>query len=548
MTTPAPVPGPAASEGSPGGWYRLTVQAWFVLLLSVIAVLVIVCAMVGASLLHRTTTLTDHLADRVSPARLEAAYVQAALVNQETGVRGYLLTKNPQFLQPYTDGLAEERTRAGRVTALVGDQAQLVADLAAVRAAGDQWRRLYAEPLIAATKAGTPVTEDRVAAGKQAFDHIRALFTIENDHFSSARERARAELSRVQATRDATFGAMLALLLVSGIAVALMLRRAVTRPLNALRAASRAVASGNHDLQIPARGPADISEVARDVETMRRRIVADLQAARRQQDILRRQTADLDAQTIELRRSNSELEQFAYVASHDLQEPLRKIATFCQLIEKRYGDQLDDRGVKYITFAVDGAKRMQVLINDLLTFSRVGRLYDTSKPFSLRQAADKAITNLGSAIEEADARVELPEDLPVVMGDPTLLVMLWQNLLGNAVKFRHPDRAPLIHVGCRRAEDGDMWCLSVTDNGIGILPEFSDKIFVIFQRLHTREAYTGTGIGLALCKKIVEHHGGRIWLDPGHTGGTRFHFTLPALTEAGGTEPGEIALPEGSSV
>jgi light-regulated signal transduction histidine kinase (bacteriophytochrome) len=238
----------------------------------------------------------------------------------------------------------------------------------------------------------------------------------------------------------------------------------------------------------------------------------------------------LDEQTAELRRSNTELEQFAYVASHDLQEPLRKVASFCQLLEKRYGDQLDERGIEYIGFAVDGAKRMQALINDLLTFSRVGRLGTTETEVWLDATLDAGLANLAVAIEETDAEVVRPaEPLPQIVGDPTLLTMLWQNLIGNAIKFRHKDRPPRVVIECAPGtgtHDGE-WLLSVTDNGIGIPEEFSDKVFVIFQRLHGREVYAGTGVGLALVKKIVEHHGGTVRIDTSYTEGTRFEFTLP---------------------
>jgi light-regulated signal transduction histidine kinase (bacteriophytochrome) len=231
-----------------------------------------------------------------------------------------------------------------------------------------------------------------------------------------------------------------------------------------------------------------------------------------------------------LRRSNAELEQFAYVASHDLQEPLRKVASFCQLLEKRYGDQLDERGIEYIEFAVDGAKRMQVLINDLLTFSRVGRLGTAQAEVDLGVALDAGLANLATAIEEADAEIVRPaQPLPQVVGDPTLLTMLWQNLIGNAVKFRHKDRRPRVVIGCERrtGDTADEWLLSVSDNGIGVGEEFAEKVFVIFQRLHGREVYSGTGVGLALCKKIIEQHGGAIWVDTSYTDGTRLQFTLP---------------------
>lgn len=281
--------------------------------------------------------------------------------------------------------------------------------------------------------------------------------------------------------------------------------------------------SGTFDQRIEIQGPSDVQAVAGAVENMRQRLSDELAETQKREGLL----AD---QTQELRRSNSELEQFAYVASHDLQEPLRKVASFCQLLEKRYGTELDDRGKQYIAFAVDGAKRMQVLINDLLTFSRVGRVHEGWKPVDLGRSLDRALGNLAAAVEESGAVVERSEELPELVGDATALTMVWQNLVGNAVKFRHPDRPPRITVDCEREDEN--WHLTVSDNGIGIAPEFADKVFVIFQRLHARDEYDGTGIGLALCRKIIEFHGGRIWLEPEPGEGTRIHFTLPVAPEA----------------
>lgn len=229
-------------------------------------------------------------------------------------------------------------------------------------------------------------------------------------------------------------------------------------------------------------------------------------------------------QAEELKRSNAELEQFAYVASHDLQEPLRKIASFCQMLQQRYASQLDDRANTYIDFAVDGAKRMQVLINELLTFSRVGRVHQEPVEMDLNDVVDRALVNLSAAVEESEAEIEVG-DLPVIVGDRTQFVMLWQNLIGNSLKFRSPGRRP--HVRIEAEERDGEWSMTLTDNGIGIAPNFADKIFVIFQRLHHRDAYGGTGIGLALCRKIVEQHQGKIWLDTEHAEGARFHITLP---------------------
>jgi light-regulated signal transduction histidine kinase (bacteriophytochrome) len=215
------------------------------------------------------------------------------------------------------------------------------------------------------------------------------------------------------------------------------------------------------------------------------------------------------------------------VASHDLQEPLRKVASFCQLLERRYKGQLDDRGEQYIEFAVDGAKRMQQLINDLLAFSRVGRVTTGFAPVDLGQAFAQALTQLQSVVEEAGATVSA-DPLPTVRGEQSLLVQLFQNLVGNGVKF-HGEAPPRVHVTVERS--GDMWEFCCRDNGIGIEPQYEDKIFVIFQRLHARDVYGGTGIGLALCKKIVEYHGGRMWLDTTVNDGAAIRWTLPADEE-----------------
>ncbi|MER6414260.1 CHASE3 domain-containing protein [Streptomyces humidus] len=494
---------------------------------------VVVGTVVGANMLDRTAQVSDQLLRRMQPAQTEAYRLQAALVNQETGVRGYASAADRQFLEPYTRGKHDEAVAAGRLRALVADRPALLADLEAVEQSAADWRSAYAEPLAASVTPGRPQPVDQRTAdrGKESFDHLRALWTHQNTDLAEAVRDGRAKLSHERKLRNAVLSGMVAVFLVTGLVLAVLVRMLVTRPLEALRRASRQVAGGDFGHVISADGPTDLAAVAADVEGMRQQIVAELDASRRQRDALTRQAADLDAQAVELRRSNAELEQFAYVASHDLQEPLRKVASFCQLLEKRYGDKLDERGLQYVDFAVDGAKRMQVLINDLLTFSRVGRVNDAQLPVALEQTLDKALTNLTTAVEESGARVDRPEHLPEVVGDPTLLTMLWQNLAGNALKFRHPDRAPHVRVTCEPDPGNpDAWRLSVTDNGIGVPAQFAEKVFVIFQRLHSRDAYGGTGIGLALCKKIVEYHGGRIWLDTDHTEGARFCFTLPSTT------------------
>ena len=242
----------------------------------------------------------------------------------------------------------------------------------------------------------------------------------------------------------------------------------------------------------------------------------------------------LEATLANLERSNRELEQFAYVASHDLQEPLRMVSSYTQLIERRYKDKLDQDGREFIAYAVDGANRMQRLIQDLLRYSRVTTRGQPFVAVDMRAALAEALENLQVAIAEAGA-VVTDGDLPVVRGDRTQVVQVLQNLVGNGIKFRRAGQPPRVHVSAARSqEEPGFFTIKVTDNGIGIAATYYDRVFVIFQRLHTKREYPGTGIGLALCKRIIERHGGRIWIEPAPEQGTTVAFTLPAL----GTEKG----------
>jgi len=246
-------------------------------------------------------------------------------------------------------------------------------------------------------------------------------------------------------------------------------------------------------------------------------IVRDVSDRKRAEEQLRQAAAELES-------SNAELEQFAYVASHDLQEPLRMVASYTQLLARRYQGKLDEDADEFIGFAVDGATRMQALINDLLAYSRVGT---RGRPFEATKTADivdRVTADLDVAIKEAGATITRGP-LPIVMGDAVQLGQLFQNLISNAIKFRE-ERPPVVRINAER--EGSAWRFSVQDNGIGIEPEYAERIFVIFQRLHSRAEYPGTGIGLAICKKIVERHGGHIWVESPPGEGTTFHFTIPS--------------------
>ncbi len=238
----------------------------------------------------------------------------------------------------------------------------------------------------------------------------------------------------------------------------------------------------------------------------------------------RKSAAEVARAMEKLARSNKELEEFAYIVSHDLQEPLRMVSSYVQLLEKRYGDKLDSDAGEFIEFAVDGAKRMQRLINDLLLYSRVRSTGKPPEPVEMERTLKAVCDNLKIAIEECDAQVT-HDELPVVAADVTQMAQLLQNLVGNAVKFRGKE-PPRVHVSAAR--DGTMWRFAVRDNGIGIAEKDRKRIFLVFQRLHRRGDYSGTGIGLAVAKQIIERHGGRIRVacEPG--AGTTFEFTLPA--------------------
>jgi len=238
---------------------------------------------------------------------------------------------------------------------------------------------------------------------------------------------------------------------------------------------------------------------------------------------LQHEIADRERTAEQLMKSNEELEQFAYVASHDLQEPLRVVVGYVQLLDRRYKTRLDAGADEFLHYIVDGVSRMQQLIGDLLDYSRIGTRAKPFQTVDLRTVVDRALANLQRVVEENDAKVTC-DPLPNVRGDESQLVQLFQNLIANGVKF-HNERAPEIHISARREQDH--WVFAVGDNGIGIERQYWERIFVIFQRLHTRRKYEGTGIGLAICKRIVERHGGRIWVESEPNQGTTFFFTIP---------------------
>ncbi|MEA2177333.1 MAG: hypothetical protein QOG77_630, partial [Solirubrobacteraceae bacterium] len=401
--------------------------------------------------------------------------------------------------------------------------------IAAVGAAMESWREEFATPAIARVRreGPRPSDPDRAARSATSFGNVTTALTALRRDISDRRDEARQRLDDATRSMTVSFYAIATVLALALIAVAIAMRQAITRPLERLAAHARIVSRGDLEHRLAGEGPADVIGLADDVDSMRLRILSDLEEVRTSRMRLEEQARELELKARDLERSNAELEQFAYVASHDLQEPLRKVASFCQLLQRRYEGQLDERADQYIGFAVDGAKRMQSLITDLLAFSRVGRMETEFADVSLDDAVKTALANLTSRVEDTGARVDVGA-LPVVLGEPVLLSAVFQNLIGNALKF-HGDEPPVVHVRAERT-DG-LWTISCSDEGIGIDPEYAERIFAIFQRLHPKETYEGTGIGLALCRKIVEHHGGTIWLDTQATSGATFRFTLPARSE-----------------
>jgi signal transduction histidine kinase len=486
-------------------------------------ILALAAIIVGATALANLSSRRESLIKTIEPARFHTSQLYAALLNQETGLRGYLLSGQLPYLAPYTMGVAEQQHEVAALQPLLAGNPSNRARLAVVLSRVATWRSNYANPAIAQVqRTRKPYVSASIAMGKAEFNSIRSPLHAMQDSLTAQASAESAQLAQSATVLDDVGAAVAAALLLVVLGVAGGMLAAAIRPVAQLADEVKRVASGDFEHEVARSGPREVQELAVDVNRMRERILRELSATRVA-------NAHLESRAVLLERSNAELEQFAYVASHDLQEPLRKVASFCQLLQRRYVGQLDKRADQYIEFAVDGAKRMQQLIDDLLTFSRVGRTDPEPVPVSCASALSQARFNLGAQIRQTSATIETTE-LPTVLAGFSLITSLFQNLLGNAIKFRSAD-PPVIQIGAKR--EGKFWLFSVADNGLGIEPEFADRIFVIFQRLHDRTSYPGTGIGLAMCRKIVEYYGGQIWLDTAVTQGATFCFTLPAADDEG---------------
>ncbi|WP_344976483.1 sensor histidine kinase [Salinactinospora qingdaonensis] len=499
----------------------------------------VLLATVGVVLVASVATITGaafeardammRIVDQLAPAQSAVQQTKAAYLNQDNGVRGFALTGDVEFLSPYQQGRTTLQDSRPTLREVAGDNEEIDSDIRQLLNAGEAWHRDFANPTLAKVEDGEEVTAEDYELGRERFNDLRAAANDAEQRIDLEMAQARDGLATATQQLIALLVLVGAVMVVLSVFLWIMLQHWVLRPLDELGRHLQQVADGYYTHRIEVEGAPELQQVARDVDTMRMRIVSDLDEVGSARRTLQEQSELLERQTEELRRSNLELEQFAYVASHDLQEPLRKVASFCQLLQRRYRGQLDERADSYIDFAVEGAKRMQTLISDLLAFSRVGRTKNFA-PVDLEEALQDALRSLDAALEEVGAVVN-GDELPVVNGDRTLLTQVFFNLINNAIKFRG-DEAPRVYISVE--ERDDEWVFCCADNGIGIEPQYAERVFVIFQRLHTRDKYGGTGIGLAMCKKIVEFHGGRIWLDiEPEIVGTRICWSLPVEADPG---------------
>jgi len=472
----------------------------------------------------------DNLLESVGPMRAASDNLRTALVAQQMGVRGFVLAGSETDLSNYQAAIAAEQAQQAVILANPSATPAIKDQLARASALARAWRAQVAEPAIAAARRRGPAAGQAffTDAANRRFDEITRAIQVMQDSIQEVRDDSVNSIKGTSSTLLFVLIVAAILVIASGVGLLLAIQSMVIGPVTTLASQVRSVAGGSYQRAIAIAGPPELQRLADDVDSMRLRIVSDLAKVVEARHQIEEANLLLEQRAAELVRSNRDLEQFAYVASHDLQEPLRKVASFCQLLQRRYAGQLDERADQYIAFAVNGAQRMQRLINDLLAFSRIGRMTPGFTRVDLTQLVAEAAGQNDAGRTQEGAEISW-SDLPVVLGEEALLSTLFTNLIGNSLKFRHPDRPSRIRITARRVEEG--WEISCVDNGIGIDPEFVDKVFVIFQRLHPRDAYPGTGIGLAVAKKIVEYHGGQIWIDTDFHDGTAIRFTLPMATD-----------------
>lgn len=444
--------------------------------------------------------------------------------NMENGERGYVITGQPSFLEPYRRGQQNFAEHLRRYEPLIVTDRQRE-NIGRVETLIAQWELVAAQPEIAARRVSLESAVARVSAGTgrhltdEARETLNTMIAFENERLAGALNASNAALRRLLILTPL-------LLLLGALLLVLAVRRIISTlslSVSQLTEGTQRIAAGHYEQRVQPLGITELDRLSAQFHRM-------AEAVQQREAELAESARSLERTNASLQRSNRELERFAYVASHDLQEPLRTIGSYTELIARRYSGQLDARGEQYIKFTISATHRLKTLIQDLLVFSRVHRTGRVFGPVDTAELAGQVRADLEVRLREVGGELHVGE-LPTVQGNRELLHHIFLNLIGNALKFRDPARPPRVDVWAERVagqdEAGNGWQFAVRDNGIGIEPQYHEKIFEVFQRLHGVGEYEGSGIGLAVTRNAAEQHGGRVWLQSEPGQGTTFFFFLP---------------------
>jgi signal transduction histidine kinase len=473
----------------------------------------------GASLFtsyqHRNSAANVTSAEEITR---ELEELLSTLKDAETGQRGYLLTQRTQYLNPFFSAQPQLNKGFARLKQnpfLSIQQKQRLGQLERLVKAKTMELQLTIN-LGRATGLDAALAIVDTNRGQEMMERIRALTA---EMIRDERATLRASLADQQQSEEhlnwvLTIGTTLVFVL-------FFLANGINRKY----------------VQERDRAETEIRNLNGSLEARIRERTASLEQTTEE---LSKKAAELEQSTTQLRRSNADLKSFSYVASHDLQEPLRMISSYTGLIDRRYRASLDEEGRQYLKYVVDGAIRMRTLIEDLLVYSQSGTQILKKSKIPMRVVVENALANLRLVMEETSARVDYRADLPDVDADANKLTQVIQNLVGNAIKFRKPEVPPEISISAEKGDTG--WRFAIRDNGIGFDPQYTERVFMTFQRLHGIERYQGNGIGLAICKRIIEHHGGRLWAESTPGEGSTFFFTLPLAPRTEKSEDYEYKL------